>query len=128
MQAEGNLGGRLYHTVRVNTTSGRVELTDSATDVVVGVIAEDPGTTVSGDDVVIHDIAAGGVGVVIIHNATNPGQILHPTTTDGRARGTGSLGSLAVNQMGFGVALDTGASAGDVIRFKAMPVGCAHTT
>lgn len=125
MQAQGNLGGRLYHAVKLNS-NGRVELVDHNLDVVIGVIAEDPGTTVTGDDVLIHDIGGGGTGVVAIGVATNAGQLLHATTTDGLARGTANLGSLSANQMAFGVALDSG-SAGDVIRFKAMPIGCAHT-
>lgn len=131
MPANGDLSGSLYRAVAV-TSSGRVALAALNNLVVVGVIAEDPGTTAAGDDILIHDIAAGGIGLVIANENISAGEIVHPVTGSGAAEwgrvgGSNGISGLAADQMGIGIALEDASAAGEIIRFLAMPVFGPHS-
>ena len=86
LPAGEDLEGDLYEILQINT-SGQVVKATAATDIVVGVLAEDPKrTTAAGDMVAVMLIAAGGVGLVKVASSVAAGDLLIPKY-DRRARG-----------------------------------------
>lgn len=127
MTVGGNLNGALYEALTVNA-SGQVVRVSTATQVIVGVLGEEPGrVTTAGADTVpvilLHGIILAKVGATV-----TPGQIAvsNGATTNGTLTGVAGLGNLAVDQMGVGVFLE-GGTAGQVVRMLAMPIGAPHS-
>lgn len=127
LPAGGDLDGNIYHALTLNS-SGQVEEADATTEVVVGVLAEDPGTTAAGDAVAVMLTGAGGVGLVKAGAAIAAGAILVPTTTAGKVDDVANTAAIIDAQMGFGMALQSATAADQIIEFLAMPIAAGHTT
>lgn len=117
-----DLNGDFAEVVAVNS-SGRVIKTTAATDVIVGVVAEDPGrTTVDGEDrVPIALIGGGGVLKMKAGATINAGDIIVPDTDAGRVAGVANIAALVANQMGVGYALEAAVD-GDIFEVLVMSV------
>ena len=124
-----NLNGKLYHALTYNN-AGQLIMADAATDDVVAVLAEDPGrATVAGDMVAVHDLSAGGVGLVIAAGAIAAGSVLVASAeaNEGKASSVADIGALGSDQAGFGYALEAAGAADEVIRFHAKVVAAPHS-
>lgn len=122
-----NLDGDLYEALTIDS-DGRVVKTTAATNVIVGVLAEDPGrTTVDGVDTVPVALLQ-GIILVKAGASFNAGTIVvsHGATTAGTVTAVANTGALAADQMGIGIALEAGA-AGKIIRVLAMPIAAPHS-
>ena len=127
LPAGEDFNGARYCTVRIDS-NGRARTATAATQVVVGVVAEDPKRTTASDgsdEVAVAMIGGSALGLVKIGATVTAGQIL-VGAADGEAAGVADSGSLAVDSQGFGVALRGGGD-GDVILFAPRHVGAAHT-
>ncbi len=129
--ASSDLAGRLYRACAINS-NGQVGVANLHYLAIIGIIAEDPGTIEAGEDVLVHDIAAGGIGAVEVENAVSAGQILHVASSSGvanrgRVNGVDGINGLPADTMGIGVALESASAAGEVIMFLAQPIFGPHT-
>lgn len=127
MVAGENLNGDLYEVVKVDS-DGRVVKSTAVTDVIVGVIAEDPGrVTVDGADTVPVMLLT-GIILVKAGGTVTAGQIAvsHGATTAGTVEGVANTGALAADQMGIGVFLK-GGDAGAILPILAMPIAAPHS-
>lgn len=126
LPAGENLNDQLYEALTLNA-SGQVVRADAVKEVVVGVLAANPGrTTAAGDMVSVMLIGQGGIGLVKANAAITRGHILIPTTTAGRVAGVANTDAIADGVMGFGIALEAATAANDIIRFLAMPIAAGH--
>ena len=99
----------------------------STTDVVVGVLAEDPGRDPNGQAVPVALIGGGGVIKMKAALAILAGHLVVPgSITAGAVSGMADIDDLAENQMAVGIALE-GAVAGDLFEVLAMSVGGPHS-
>ena len=117
-----------YGEILTIDTDGRVVRADAATEVVVGVLAEDPrkDAATTGHGVPVALIGTGGVLKGKAGAAITAGQLLVPTATAGRIGSVDDSGSLVADQMAFGIALE-GAAGGEIFSFLAMPIAAPHT-
>lgn len=122
-----DLNGDVYEALTIDS-DGRVVKASATSDVIIGVLAEDPGrTTVDGVDTVPVDlIGAGGIGQIKAQAAIDAGDFLIPTATAGRVSGVTGLAEIPVDVMACGVALEAATAAGDIISFLAMPIAGAN--
>lgn len=122
-----DLNGDVYEALTVNT-SGQVVKTTAASDVIVGFVAEDPGTTTTaGEDTVpVALIGAGGILKAKAGATITAGQLIIPDSTAGRVAGVAAIGNLGVDSMAVGIALE-GAADGEIFEFLAMPVAGPHS-
>ena len=118
-----NLNDSLYEAVTLNA-SGRVTKADATTEVVVGIIAENPNRAlVAGDYISIAPINLMGIGAVKASAAITRGNLLVPSATDGKVAGAANVAGLATNQQAFGVALQAASAADEIIEFLALQIG-----
>ena len=113
-----NLSGDQYELLVINSSGQVVKQSTPASDVVIGVLAEDPGTTTAGDRVAVALISGGGVLKCKSGDAITAGQLLIPDATDGRATGAANVAGLANNQTAFGQAIEAAAD-GEIFEFVA---------
>ena len=114
-----DFNGKRYCTVRIDS-DGRAALGSASTDVIVGIVAEDPKRTTASDgsdSIAVASISGGGVGLVKIGATVSGGQII-TGAADGEAAGVSGFSGIPADSMGFGRAL-AGGSDGDVIPFLA---------
>ena len=121
LPAQGNLSTHPNHAVTINS-SGRVVRTDAATDVIIGTIAEKP-SSATGSPVAVALISGGGVIPMVASAAITRGNIIVPTTTDGKVAGVANVAGLAANQIGVGFALEAATAEDEVIEVLAMSMG-----
>lgn len=119
-----DLDGELYAAVTIDST-GRVVMTDAATEPIVGFVSMDPGPGV-GVAVRIMTVQGGGIVNARASAAITRGHIIIPTTTDGEVAGVANLGALAVDQQGAGIALDAATGANQIIRVLAQVMAAPH--
>ena len=127
LPAGSDFNGDTYCTIAINS-SGRAVPGTASTDIIVGVLAEDPGratATDGSDTVAVALTGGGGLALVKIGEAVTAGEIL-VGAADGEAAGVADLGSMPVDSMGFGIALESGAD-GDIIRCMLGPMGGPHS-
>ena len=103
----------------VATKRARVQLADSATDVVIGVLLSKPNVATLGVSVTIGLINGSGKLTGLAGGAISAGEILIPTATDGEMEGVANIAALAANQMGFGIA-EEDAVDGQIFEFLPM--------
>lgn len=122
-----DLNGKYAHALTIDS-NGRAVMADAATEVIVGFLSEDPGrTTVAGADYVpVAIVGGGGVLNAVANAAITAGQIIIPTTTDGKVAGVANIGALVADQTACGIALES-AAANQVFEILAMPVSGPHT-
>jgi hypothetical protein len=127
LPAGEDLRGNVYHLVKLVNSSDRavVQKTVAATDVGIGLLAEEPrkdvATTGENVPVVLLD---GGRVMMRAAGAVTAGQYVVPTTTAGRVAGAASL---AANQMAVGIALQS-AVAGDIFEVMGLVFPKPSTT
>ena len=132
MIAGEDLRGDVYEALTVENDGGvgKVIKTAAGTDVVIGVLAENPRTDVTTDGlgVPVALIGAGGVGLMKAGGAITAGELIisFGGTTPGTVEGVASIAAIPVDTMCFGVALETAAS-GDIFPVLWMPVAGPHT-
>lgn len=122
-----DLNGDLFEAVTIDS-DGRVVKTAAATDVIVGVIGENPGRTTADGVDTVPVVLLQGVILVKAGASFNAGSVVvsHGATTPGTVTGVAGTGALAADQMGIGIALEAGA-AGKVIRVLAQPIAAPHS-
>jgi hypothetical protein len=134
MPAGEDLRDRYCHALTTDHL-GRVIMTDAATDVVIGILAQNPSPDIdtTGEGVTVAIIGAGGRMMVELESdvtlASGEIGILVPTATsnkDGEAAVVKGVGNLAVDQMGFGLLLGSG-SDGDFAEFIAQTIASPHS-
>lgn len=126
MTAGEDLSGDVAESLKVNG-SGQVVKTTGATDVIVGVLAEEPADSAVGTSVQVTPIGAGGIIGMKAGGAITAGQLIVPdATTNGTVAGVANIGSLADDQMAVGIALSA-ASSGDIVSVLAQTVTGPHS-
>lgn len=132
MLAGESLDGDIYEILTVENDGGvaKVVKSTAATQVIVGVLAEDLGSTLAADGKVVpvYTIAHGGIIPMKAGHAVTAGEIAvsYGATTPGTIDGVANLGALGVDQMGIGIILESGV-AGDIVSVLAMPIAAPHT-
>lgn len=120
-----DLRGDVFETLTLENDAGvaKVIKTTAATDVIIGVLAEEPrkDATTDGETVPVVLVGAGGRVMMKAAGAITAGQIIVPSTTAGAVAGVANIAALVANQMGVGYALET-AAAGDIFEVLVMPV------
>ena len=117
-----SLSGKLNYAVTMNA-AGRVVMTDSATDVIIGTVASDPGVATIGAVVSIALVNGSGTIKVVAQSAITRGHLLHATSTNGRLNGVSAISGLANNQQAMGIALEAASAAEEVIEAICHPIG-----
>ena len=120
--AGANLDDHLYHTVKLNA-SGRVVVTDTATDIVLGVIAVDPGPSAAGASVTVALINGSDKLPFIAGTAIARGNLLIVDVNGGRhgrVQSVATLSAITSNGMAVGQALEAATANGQVITATAM--------
>ena len=120
-----NLSGDQYELLTINS-SGQVVKQTTVGDFIIGVLAEDPGTTMAGDRVAVALIGGGGILKCKAGDAITAGQVLICDATDGRASGKANIGALAADEAAFGIALEAAAD-GEIFEFVAQTVAAPHS-
>ena len=123
-----DLRGDYAAALKVNS-SGRVVKTTDTTDIVVGVLAEEPRSdaTTAGETVPVAVIGGGGVLKMKAALALLAGHVVVPSSiTAGRVTAMADIDDLAENQMAVGVALE-GAVAGDIFEVLAQTIAGPHS-
>ena len=124
-----NFGGQQYRCVVASSSGTGVTRATSGTQAIIGIVAEDPGTTATdgSDEVAIAMIGGGGIGLVECGSNCFAGDVLigPGSAADGRVSSS-SIASIGSDNVGLGVAL-AGGSAGDVIPFIAQGAGGPHS-
>lgn len=132
MIAGQSLDGDIYEILTIENDGGVAKVIKSAaaTDVIVGVLAEDLGSTLAADGKVVpvYTIAHGGIIPMKCGGAVTAGEIAvsHGATTPGTIEGVAGLGALVADQMGIGIILESGVT-GDIVSVLAMPIGAPHS-
>ena len=120
-----NMNGDQYELLHINS-SGQVIKQTAAGQFIVGILAEDPGTTSAGDRVAVAVIGGGGIMKCKAGGAITAGQILVNDTTDGRAAGKANIGALSADEAAFGTALEAAAD-GQIFSFLAQTIAAPHS-
>lgn len=121
-----DLSGDQYEALTINT-SGRVIKATSTTAVIIGILAENPGTTVAGETrVAVNPINNAPVLKGKAGAAITAGQVLIRDATTGRLAGVAALANLPVDTQGCGIALEAAAD-GNIFEFLALSIGGPHT-
>ena len=100
---------------------GRVVKTSAVTDVIVGVLCEEPTVATVGVHVPVALIGAGGIIKAKAGSAISAGDLIVPDATNGRVAGVADIAALVANQMAAGIAL-VDAADGEIFEFLAMPI------
>ena len=123
-----DLRGDVYGALKING-DGRVVKSTSTTDIVIGVLAEEPrkDAATTGERVAVTVIGGGGVLKMKAALALLAGHVVVPSSiTAGRVSGMADIDDLAENQMAVGVALE-GAVAGDIFEVLAQSIAGPHS-
>ena len=115
-----SLVGDFAEVLKINAT-GQVIKQAAVTDVVIGVLAEEPSVITVGVHVSVALIGGGGILKAKAGAAITAGQLLVPDATDGRVAGVADIAALVANQMAFGIALESAAD-GEIFEFLAQPI------
>lgn len=119
----------VYHLLTFENDSNVAKVIKAAlaTSLPIGVLAEDPASDVSTDGFAVPVVMLHGVVKVMTGVAVTAGQIaVADATMAGRCAGVDNIGSLANDQMGFGVFLRSFA-ANTVAEVYAYTVAAPHT-
>ena len=117
-----------YAEVLTINSSGQVVKTNSATDHIVGVLAENPNRDIdtTSSSVPVAIIGSGGITNMKAGAIITAGQLIVPSATSGRVASVDDIGGLAEDQMAVGIALE-GASDGDIFSVLAQTIAAPHS-
>lgn len=123
-----DLRGDLYEILQIENDSdvGKAIKATGVTNTVVGVLYEEPTAGQTTDGLVVSMALLTGKVLVKAGASITAGQLIVPDTTAGRVAGVSGVGSLAVDSMALGVALESAAD-GDVFTMLAMPIAAPHS-
>ena len=125
LPAGEDLTGDFAEVVTINS-SGQVVKTTSATDQIIGALAENPASASTGIAVPVALVGGGGVLKMKAGGTITAGQLIVPDgTTNGTVAGVANIGALADDQMAVGIAL-SGAVSGDIFSILAQTVAGPH--
>ena len=117
-----DLQGDLYSLVTLNT-SGQVVKTTAATQVIIGVLAENPDHGTVGLPVTVALVGTGGVMPIKAGAAIGAGRLITIDATDaGKASSVAALTNLAADQMAAGMSLAAAGAEDEAISCLLMPL------
>lgn len=125
LTAGEDLRGDQYEILTIENDSdvGKVIKASAVTNTIVGILAENPDSSVSTDGrpVAVTLVAGGGVGLCKAGAAVTAGQLAIADATAGRIAGAASQAALAADAVAIGVILESGAD-GDVVPVLLQPM------
>ena len=126
LPAGEDLTGDFAVALTINT-SGQVVKTTSATDHIVGALAEAPKLITTGVAVPVALVGGGGILKMKAGAVITVGQLIVPDgSTSGTVAGVADIGALADDQMAVGIALSAAAN-GDIFSVLAQSIAGPHT-
>lgn len=128
MIAGEDLRGDVFEALTIENDAGvaKVIKASAATDVIIGVLGEEPRKDATTDGETVPVVLLEGRVMMKAAGAITAGQIIVPSTTAGRVTAVANTGALGVDQMGVGIALES-AVAGDIFEVLAMTIAAPHT-
>ena len=114
-----SLIGDFAEALKLNASGQVIKGTTPATDVVIGILAEEPSVAAVGTHVSVALIQSGGILKAKAGSAIAAGGLLILDATDGHVADVANIAALSANQMAFGIALEAAAD-GEIFNFLAM--------
>jgi hypothetical protein len=128
MVAGEDLRGDVYEILQVENDGGigKVIKATAVTDTVVGILGEDPDGTATTDGEMVPVVMLQGIVKVKAGATITAGQLIVPDVTAGRVAGIANVGTLAVDSMAIGVALESAVD-GDIFEMFAQTIAAPHS-
>lgn len=123
MIAGQDLRGDLYEILQVEDDSGvgKVIKATAVTQVVVGILGEEPRTDATTDGESVPVVLLQGIVKVKAGGTVTAGDIVVPDVTAGRVIGVADIATLVADSFALGIALQTAAD-GDIFEMLALPM------